>query len=75
MWKRAQFEKKAIPDRGTSHREGPILFSDRVRTWYQNSHHERPSEVIVDPGRTMIEQKAPKDKQSEQCQGYNAKQL
>jgi len=33
-WKRAQFERKAIPDRGTSRREGPILFSDRVATWY-----------------------------------------
>ena len=38
-----------------------------------NSHHERPSEVIADPGRTMIGQKAPKDKQ-EQRQEYNAKQ-
>jgi len=26
---------KAIPDRGTSHQEGPILFNGRVRTWYQ----------------------------------------
>jgi|SRR6218665_238866 len=34
-WKRAQFEKKAIPDRGTSSREGRILFSGRVRTRYQ----------------------------------------
>ena len=34
-----------------------------------NSHHERPSEVIVDLDRTMIGQKAPKDKQ-EQRQGY-----
>src|SRR6218665_3470990 len=34
-WKRAQFERKVIPDRGTSRREGPILFSGRVRTWYQ----------------------------------------
>src|SRR6218665_3241495 len=34
-WKRAQFERKAIPDSGTSHREGPILFNGRVRTRYQ----------------------------------------
>jgi len=34
-WKRAQFKRKTIPDRGTSRREGPILFSGRVRTWYQ----------------------------------------
>src|SRR6218665_16960 len=33
-WKRAQFERKAIPDRGTSRREGPILYRGRVRTWY-----------------------------------------
>ena len=39
-----------------------------------NSHHERPSEVIADPGRTKIGQKAPTDKQ-EQRQGYNAEQL
>jgi len=34
-WKRAQLERKAIPDRGTSRRERPILFNDRGRTWYQ----------------------------------------
>ena len=27
MWKRAQFERKAILDRGTSRREDPILFN------------------------------------------------
>ena len=31
--KRAQFERKAIPDRWTSRRESPMLFSGRVWMW------------------------------------------
>jgi len=27
-----QFERKAIPDRGTGCQEGPIMFSGRVKT-------------------------------------------
>ena len=34
-WKRAQFERKAIPDRGTSRREGPILFNVVMKQSFQ----------------------------------------
>src|SRR6218665_2331240 len=70
-WHRAQFVRKAIPDTctRTGRREGPILFSGSVRTWYQ---------VVTTRGRakrspTRAGQTTPKDTQ-EQCQRYNAKQ-
>ena len=56
---RAQFERKAIPDRGTSRREGPILFNGRVRTWYKIvttrlKHKIRVSNIGLPRGTNLI---------------------